>query len=87
MSTDNDKSSKAIIYRQRNGHIALLIPTQEGIDLFDLQYLAEKDVPTGCPFKIVDKSDIPSLESTVIESWVVNDVDLDDGVGGNFHNL
>ena len=83
----NDKANKAIIYQQRNGSIGVLIPTQEGIDLFDLHYLAEKDVPAGCPFKIVDKSELPSLEDTVIESWTVDVADLNDGVGGDFHNL
>jgi hypothetical protein len=78
---ENNAQDKVIVYKQKNGNIGLVVPTQEGLDNFSLQELAEKDIPLGCPFKIVGKSDVPSLEDTYIETWEIDDADLNDGVG------
>lgn len=49
---------KLIIYPNDNGGIVLLTPAPEcGLSL---QEIAQKDVPAGKPWKIVDASDIPA---------------------------
>ena len=40
---------------------------------------ALRDVPAGKPFKIVQASELPDAPQ---EAWVVDDADLNDGVGG-----
>ena len=49
---------KLIIYPNDNGGICILTPAPEcGLSL---QEIAQKDVPAGKPWKIVDETDIPS---------------------------
>jgi hypothetical protein len=70
-----------IIYNQDNGVVAVIIPTQEAIDMYGIQAVAIKDVPAGKPFKIVDAADIPSDRSER-GAWTVDEADLTDGIGG-----
>jgi hypothetical protein len=70
-----------IIYNQDNGVVAVIIPTQEALELYGIMAIAVKDVPAGKPFKIVDAADIPSDRSER-NAWTVDDADLTDGVGG-----
>ena len=57
-----------IIYKTDNGGVAVLIPTAEWLESHTIEELAEKDVPTGAEFKIVDESDIPS-DRTFRDAW------------------
>jgi hypothetical protein len=68
-----------IIYRQDNGIPAVVVPTQEALDAHGIEAIAVKDVPAGKPFAIIDAADLPT---TPQETWVVDDADLTDGVGG-----
>jgi hypothetical protein len=70
---------QAIIYNQDNGIPAVVIPTQEALDAHGIEAIAIKDVPAGKPFAIIDAADLPN---TPQETWVVDDADLTDGVGG-----
>lgn len=70
--------TQVIIYNQDNGVPAVVIPTQEAIDLIGIMGIALKDVPTGKPFQIIDAADLPADPQEV---WVVDDADLTDGVG------
>jgi len=70
-----------IIYNQDNGVVAVIIPTQEALDVHGLMAIAIKDVPAGKPFKIVDAADIPSDRSER-DAWTVDEADLTDGIGG-----
>ena len=45
-----------------------------------MEELAQKDVPTGLKYKIVEDSDIPS-DSSFRDAWEVDEADLTDGVG------
>ena len=45
-----------------------------------IEELAQKDVPTGLKYKIVEDSDIPS-DRTFRNAWEVADSELTDGVG------
>lgn len=72
--------AEVIIYKQNNGVIAVIYPSPEFLSENSIQDLAEKDVPTGFPYKIIDITDLPSDRSQRM-AWSVDDSDLDDGVG------
>ena len=72
--------SQVIIYNQDNGVPAILVPTQEAIDIYGIHAIAIKDVPAPRPFKIVNASDLPL--GVPQEAWIIDDADLTDGIGG-----
>jgi hypothetical protein len=58
--------NKRIIYPTDNGGVAVIIPApSSGLSI---QQIAEKDVPAGKPYKIVDVGDIPS-DRTFRDAW------------------
>jgi hypothetical protein len=58
--------NKRIIYPTDNGGVAVIIPApSSGLSI---EQIAEKDIPAGKPFKIVDVTDIPS-DRTFREAW------------------
>ena len=57
-----------IIYKTAEGGVAVLIPTAEWLETHTIEELAEKDVPAGLEFKIVNTSDIPS-DRTFRDAW------------------
>jgi len=71
--------TQVIIYNQDSGIPAIVIPTQAALDAHGIMAVAVKDVPAGKPFKIIDAADLPT---TPQETWVVDEADLTDGVGG-----
>jgi hypothetical protein len=70
-----------IIYKNDNGGVSVVIPTDEALSQHTIQEIAVKDVPAGKPFKIVSVSDIPSDRSER-DAWTIDEADLTDGVGG-----
>ena len=70
-----------IIYKNDNGGVSVVIPTDEALSQHSIQEIAVKDVPAGKPFKIVSVSDIPSDRSER-DAWTIDEADLTDGVGG-----
>ena len=77
--------NKRIIYKTDDGGVAVIIPTPEALTNYSIQEIAEKDVPSGKSYKIVDSSSIPS-DRTFRNAWVVNESNLTDGVGSK-HNM
>ena len=71
-----------IIYQTDEGGVAVIVPTDEALRSHSIQEIAEKDVPAGKPFKIVDASDIPS-DRTFRNAWEADEADLTDGVGAD----
>jgi len=71
---------QVIIYRQDNGVLAVVCPTPEALTTYGIEAIAQKDVPAGKPYKIVDASDLPT-DRTYRNAWTVNEADLTDGVG------
>lgn len=55
-----------IIYPNDTGGVAIIIPAAE-CDL-TIEQIAEKDVPPGKPYKIVDVDDIPT-DQTFRAAW------------------
>ena len=69
-----------IIYKNEIGGVAIIHPTQEALQLFPIDVIAKKDVPTGLPYKIVEDSEIPT-DRTFRDAWTVDESTLTDGVG------
>tara|TARA_R100001460_G_C3520360_1_gene172495 strand:+ start:461 stop:700 length:240 start_codon:yes stop_codon:yes gene_type:complete len=72
---------KMIIYKKDDGGVAIVIPTNEGLEkLGGIDNLAKRDVPTGKKYKIVDESEILS-DRTFRNAWEIDESELTDGVG------
>lgn len=62
-----------IIYKNTDKTIAVLIPTQEALDIYGIEAIAKKDTPSGLPYWIVPTTDIPSDRSQR-EAWSIDEV-------------
>lgn len=72
--------SQVIIYTQDNGIAAVIHPTPEALADYGIQAIAQKDVPAGKPYKIIDAIDLP--DRSLRNQWAVDALDMTDGVGG-----
>lgn len=70
---------KVIIYKQDNGVVSVVHPTEEALALYGIEAIAKKDVPAGKPYKIINVSELPGRDQR--DQWTVDDADLTDGVG------
>lgn len=52
--------TKVIIYKQDNGTVAIIRPTEEALATMTIEQIAAKDVPAGKTFSIVDAASIPT---------------------------
>ena len=68
---------KRIIYKNDDGSISIIIPADCGLTV---EQIAQKDVPTGLNYKIVDVSEVPS-DREFRDAWTIDDAELTDGVG------
>ena len=75
-----------IIYNQDNGVVAIIRPTEEALAVYGIEAIAQKDVPAGKPYKIIDASEIPTDRSQR-NAWTVDDADLTDGVGAEWNTF
>lgn len=58
--------NQRIIYPTQDGGVAIIIPAPDcGLTI---EQIAQKDVPSGVPFKIIDASDIPT-DRTFRDAW------------------
>ena len=69
--------NKRIIYKNTDGTISIIIPADCGLTI---EQIAQKDVPTGLKYKIVNVSEISS-DRTFRDAWTIDDAELTDGVG------
>jgi hypothetical protein len=74
---------QVIIYRQDNGVLAVVCPTPEALTTYGIEAIAQKDVPAGKPYKIIDAADLPT-DRTYRNAWTVDEADLTDGVGADY---
>lgn len=51
--------NQVIIYKQDNGTVAIIRPTEEALLEYGIDAIAKKDVPAGVPYQIVDAANIP----------------------------
>lgn len=75
--------NQCIIYKNDEGRVSVIIPAPEAVVLLGIDAIAQKDVPTGKPYKIVDASEIPT-DRIARDLWDVDDADLTDGVGSDY---
>ena len=68
------------IYTQDNGSIAIGSPTFECLEKYSIKEIADKDVPSGKPYKIIDENYFPE-DRTFMDAWEVDESELTDGVG------
>ena len=69
--------NQRIIYKNADGTIAIIIPAD---CVLTVEQIAQKDVPTGLNYKIVNVSEISS-DRTFRNAWTIADSELTDGVG------
>ena len=71
---------KRIIYKNTDNTVSVVIPTDEALSFMTIEQIANKDVPTGLKYKIVDVSEIPS-DREFRNAWTIDEAELTDGVG------
>ena len=69
-----------IIYKNDSGGISIIHPSPEALEIMTIEEIAQKDVPTGLAFAIVEDSEIPE-DRTFRDAWTVDEASLTDGVG------
>jgi len=74
-----------IIYKQDNGIAAIVSPVFTEInpdtnEIWTIEEIAAKTVPTGYKYKIVEDTDVPT-DRSFRNAWTVDEADLTDGVG------
>ncbi|MCA6392162.1 MAG: hypothetical protein IM607_12310 [Cytophagales bacterium] len=72
--------SQVIIYTQDNGVVAVVYPAPEALALYGIEAIAQKDVPEGKPYKIIDKDELPASRE-MREGWTIDESELTDGFG------
>ena len=70
------------IYKNLDGSIGIIIPTDEALEIFGIKAILEKDVPHNLPYWIVNESDIPT-DRTFRNAWEIDEsFGEPDGFGG-----
>jgi len=69
------QDDRVIVYKEGDD-LMVVYPTGE----LSIEAVAIKDVPSGFPYKIIKKSELPS-DRTFREAWNIDDTELADGVG------
>lgn len=69
-----------IVFKNTDGSVSVIHPTQEAVDAFGIDAIAKKDTPHGFPYKIVNESEIPS-DRTFRHAWEWDKTVKPDGVG------
>lgn len=69
-----------IIFQNDNGGISIIHPTDEALEIMSIDEIAQKDVPTGKPYKIINDNDIPT-DRSYRDAWTIDEAILTDGVG------
>lgn len=72
--------AQVIIYKNDDGGVSVIHPTQEALEIYGIDAIAKKDVPAGKPYKIIDSTELP--DRTQRNQWGVDEADLTDGIGG-----
>jgi hypothetical protein len=70
---------QVVIFKNNEGGVSVIYPTHEAINDYGIEAIAQKDVPSGKPYKIIDASELPSRETR--NQWDIDEALLTDGVG------
>lgn len=69
---------QVIIYQNDQVGVSIIYPIE--LCGLSVKEIADKDVPTGKPYAIIDQSLIPT-DRTLRDAWTVDPAQLTDGVG------
>lgn len=69
-----------IIFQNDNGGISIIHPTDEALEIMSIDEIAQKDVPIGKHYKIVNDNEIP-VDRSYRDAWTIDEAILTDGVG------
>ena len=81
-----------ILYKHSaDGVVSVIVPAPKILleinsdtgQLWTVEDIAKKDVPTGYKYKIVEDSEIPT-DRSFRDAWIVDETDLTDGVGADY---
>ena len=70
-----------IIYKTAENTVSFICPSPKWTG--SIEELAQKDVPTGLKYKIVEDDVIPT-DRSFRDAWEVNEAELTDGVGADY---
>lgn len=70
-----------IVFKNTDGTIGVITPTEEALSFATIEQIAEKDVPFELPYKIVPTADIPT-DRTYRDAWEWDNTIAPDGFGG-----
>lgn len=68
------------IFKNKDGSIGIIVPSEEALAKYGMSAIMAKDVPYGLQWKIVDTSDVPS-DRTFRNAWELAEDTVFDGVG------
>ena len=69
-----------IIYKNLDNTIAIIVPSEEALAKYTYKKIAEKDVPAGLEYVIVNTDVVPT-DRTFRECWELEPNTIFDGVG------
>lgn len=73
---------KTIIFKNKDNSVGTRVPTNEVLKFATIEQIAEKDVPAGLPYWIVDTSSIPT-DRTFRSAWEIDEsLGSPNGFGG-----
>jgi len=72
---------EVVIFKNKFEGISILYPDAKLLKYASIEEIAIKDVPYGCPYKILDSSIIPK-DRTFREAWEWDAETKEDGFGG-----
>ncbi len=78
--------NKVIIFKSDNGGVVEMFPTPDILKTRTIEEVAQKDVPHGKPYKIIDQSELPS-DLTFRNAWEVDEALLTDGIGSESNDF
>ena len=71
-----------IIYKNQDDSIVILHPTTEALAAYSINIIAQKDVPAGVPYWIVEDLSIPE-DRTFRAAWRIPPTIKPNGIGHN----
>ena len=69
-----------IVFKNNDGTIGVIVPSQEALAQYGISAIAAKDVPAGLPYVIVDTAEVPN-DRQFRAAWELPADTVFDGVG------
>lgn len=74
--------TQVIIFKNDDGGVSVIHPTAYALSVYGIEAIAQKDVPAGKPYKIIEAADLP--DRSLRNQWDVDEADLTDGIGAEY---